>query len=92
MAIPIRGNSGTIAEVNTDREILVALTQTHEKSGLVSLVSEKGVYPNGDRAMKELECSEDYRLRTENDNLWLYDYHFQCGVDSPQSKIGRAHV
>ena len=86
MAIPIRGNSGTIAEVNTDREILVALTQTPEKSGLVSLVSEKGVYPNGDRAMKELECSEDYRLRTENDNLWLYDYPLGSFVNTRKWK------
>ena len=86
MAIPIRGNSGTIAEVNTDREILVALTQTPEKSGLVSLVSEKGVYPNGNRAMKELECSEDYRLRTENDNLWLYDYPLGSSVNTRKWK------
>lgn len=86
MAIPIRGNSGVIAEVNTDREVLIAPTQTSEKSGFMSLVSEKGVYPNGDRVMKELECSEDYRLRAEVDTLWLYDYPLGTAVNTRKWK------
>ena len=86
MAIPIRGNSGTIAEVNTDREILIAPTQTSEKSGFVSLVSEKGVYPNGNRLMKEPEASEDYRLRIESDSLWLTDYPLGTSVNTRKFK------
>lgn len=86
MAIPIRGNSGVIAEVNTDREVLIAPTQTSEKSGFMSLVSEKGVYPNGDRVMKELECSEDCRLRAEVDTLWLYDYPLGIAVNTRKWK------
>lgn len=60
--------------VNADHEALVSLNQDSAKSGFVSLVSEKGVYPNGDRLMKEVEVSEDYRLRTEGDNIWIADY------------------
>lgn len=86
MAIPIRGNSGVIAEVNVDREILVAPTQDSSKSGFAALVSEKGVYPNETRLMKELECSEDYRLRTENDSLWLYDYPLGTVVNTKKWK------
>ena len=72
--------------VNTDHEALVALTQTSENSGFASLVSEKGVYPNGDRRMKELECSEDHRLRVESDNLWLYDYPLGSAVNTRKFK------
>lgn len=86
MAIPIRGNSGVIAEVNTDREVLIAPTQTSKKSGFMSLVSEKGVYPNGDRVMKELECSEDSRLRDEVDTLWLSDYPLGTAVNTRKWK------
>lgn len=69
-------NSGDLngAGVNTDHEMLTALTLNSAKSGFAALVSEKGVYPNGDRLIKEVECSEDYRLRSENDNIWIADY------------------
>ena len=86
MAIPIRGNSGTVADVNTDREVLVAPTQVSEKSGFTSLVSEKGVYPDDSRYMKELECSEDYRLRAEVDTLWLTDYPLGSAVNTRKWK------
>ena len=86
MAIPIRGNSGTVADVNPDREVLVAPTQVSEKSGFTSLVSEKGVYPDGSRHMKELECSEDYRLRAEVDTLWLTDYPLGSAVNTRKWK------
>lgn len=86
MAIPIRGNSGVVAEVNPDREILVAPTQDSAKSGFAALVSEKGVYPDDSRLMKELECSEDYRLRIESDNLWLTDYPLGAAVNTRKWK------
>ena len=86
MAIPIRGNSGVIAEVNADREILVAPTQNSAKSGFAALVSEKGVYPDNSRLMKEIECSEDYRLRVEADNLWLTDYPLGTAVNTRKWK------
>ena len=68
--------------VNTDHEALVALTPDSEKSGFASVVSEKGVYPNGDRLMKELEVSEDYRLRAEGDNIWIADYPIGTAVNT----------
>lgn len=86
MAIPIRGNSGVVAEVNTDRELLVAPTQVADNSGFTALVSEKGVYPDDSRLMKELECSEDYRLRTESDNLWMFDYPLGSSVNTRKFK------
>ena len=86
MAIPIRGNSGTVLEVNTDREALVALTSDSEKGGFVSLASEKAIMPNGDRVIKEVECSEDYRLRMEYDTLWLTDYPLGTAVNTRKFK------
>lgn len=86
MSIPIRGNSGTVLEVNADHEALVALTADAGKSGFTALVSEKGVYPDDSRLMKELECSEDYRLRTEVDTLWLYDYPLGAAVNTKKWK------
>jgi hypothetical protein len=68
--------------INADHEAQVALNQDSTKSGFVSLVSEKGVYPNGDRLMKELELSEDYRLRVETDNLWVVDYPTGSAVNT----------
>ena len=86
MAIPIRGNSGVIAEVSADRELLVAATQDSSKAGFAALVAEKGIYPNGDRVMKVLEASEDYRLRIESDNLWLTDYPLGTAVNTRKWK------
>lgn len=69
-------------KINLDGEATVALTQDSAKAGFSALVSEKGVYPNGDRLMKELEVSEDYRLRAEGDNLWLADYPVGTAVNT----------
>jgi hypothetical protein len=76
MSIQIIDDSGTTngLGVNTDHELLAALTQTSEKSGFVSLVSEKGVLPNGDRVMREFELSEDYQLRIAEDNILFNEY------------------
>ena len=68
--------------VNTDHEALVALNQDAEKSGFVSMASEKGVLPNGTRVMREIECSEDYRIRTESDNIWIADYPIGTAVNT----------
>ena len=86
MAIPIRGNSGVVADVNASRELLVAPTQDSAEAGFAALVSEKGIYPNETRLMKELECSEDYRLRTEHDSLWLTDYPLGTVVNTKKWK------
>lgn len=84
MAIQITDNSADLngVGVNTDHEIKASLTQTADKSGFVSLASEKGVLPSGDRVMKELEVSEDYRLRVEGDNLWIADYPTGTAVNT----------
>ena len=68
--------------INEAHEALVALTTDSEKAGFAALVSEKGILPNGDRVMKELETSEDYRLRVENDNLWLTDYPLGTAINT----------
>lgn len=75
MSITLTDNSGDLngLAINTDHEAKVALTQDVENSGFTSLVSEKGVFPNGTRIMRELEISEDYRLRTEQDTLFFTD-------------------
>ena len=75
MSVDIVGQvTGNKVEANTDHELLVALAADSSKSGFASLVSEKGVKADGTRVMKGLECSEDYRLRVETDNIWLSDY------------------
>jgi hypothetical protein len=88
MAIGITNNTADVngLAVNTDHEALVALTQNVANSGFVTIASEKGVLPNGDRVMKELEVSEDYRLRTENDNLWIVDYPIGTAVNTRKWK------
>lgn len=86
MAIPFRGFSGIVGEINAAREMLVALALDSIRSGFASLVSEKGIYPDGTRLMKELECSEDYRLRIESDNLWLTDYPLGTAVNTRKWK------
>jgi hypothetical protein len=77
-------NSGDVngLGINTDHEAKVTLNQDTTKSGFVSLVAEKGVLPNGDRVMREVEVSEDYRLRTEMDNLLFADYPTGTALNS----------
>jgi hypothetical protein len=84
MSIQILDDSGTTngLGVNTDHEAKVALTLDSEKSGFASLVSEKGIYPSGTRYMKELELSEDYRLRTELDAILFADYPVGTNLNS----------
>ena len=83
MSLQIRTSDETNGlGINTDHEALVALTQDSEKSGFSAMVSEKGVYPNGNRLMRELEVSEDYRLRAEGDNVWLADYPLGTAVNT----------
>ena len=69
-------NSGDVngLAINTAHEAAVALTDEAGLSGFVSIASEKGITPAGDRVMREIECSDDYRLRTEMDNLLFSDY------------------
>lgn len=69
-------NSGDVngLGVNTDHEASVALTKTVANSGFVVLSSEKGILPSGARVMKEIEASDNYRLRVENDNILFNDY------------------
>ncbi|MBL0304367.1 MAG: hypothetical protein IPQ23_22195 [Cytophagaceae bacterium] len=89
MAIGLTDNSGDLngAAVNTDHELLTALTLDSDKSGFVSIVSEKGVVAGtGERVIREVECSEDYRLRTENDNIWIVDYPIGTAVNTRKFK------
>lgn len=75
MSITLTDNTGDLngLSINTDHEAKVSLNQTANKSGFVSLVSEKGILPSGTRMMKEVEASEDYRLRVGIDSLWFTD-------------------
>lgn len=89
MAIGLTDNSGDLngAAVNTAHELLTALTLDSAKSGFVSIVSEKGVVAGtGERVIREVECSEDYRLRSENDNIWIVDYPIGTAVNTRKFK------
>jgi len=59
--------------INTDHEALVALIKEAVKSGFACMAGEKGILASGERIVRELEVSEDYRMRTEGDNLWFTD-------------------
>jgi hypothetical protein len=74
--ILITDNSGDLngLGINTDHEAKAALTLASANAGFAAMVSEKGVYPNGTRLMKEVELSEDYQLRTAQDNLLFNEY------------------
>lgn len=88
MAIGLTDNSGDLngVGVNTDHEMKVTLTTTADKSGFVSLASEKGVLDSGERVIKEVECSDDHRLRSENDNIWIVDYPIGTAVNTRKFK------
>ena len=77
-------NSGDVngLAVNTDHEAKVALAIDSGKSGFASLVSEKGVLPSGVREMRELEVSDDYRIRTECDSVLFSDYATGTALNS----------
>lgn len=55
--------------VNADHEAAVALTLTSSKAGFATAAAEKGVTTVGStRVIREMEVSDDYRLRVELDN------------------------
>lgn len=95
MAIEIRGNGGEIAEVNSDHEVLVALTGDPDKTGFAAAAAE---VHSGDagapRLVRELDASPDYRLRVGMDGLYWADVfnHGQFniskykGVDTTMTK------
>lgn len=89
MAIGITDNSGDLngVGVNTDHEIKAALTHDPSKSGFVSIASEKGVVEgSSERIIREIECSDDYRLRVESDNIWIADYPTGTAVNTRKFK------
>lgn len=67
--------SGTCAEVNLDKEQLVALTKVIAKSGFAALVGETdGGAVTGTRTARALEVTEDYRLRVSTDMPTFSEY------------------
>lgn len=73
--ILITDNSGDLngLGINTDHEAKVASTLTAVKAGFSVMAAEKGITPAGDRVVREMEISEDCRVRTEGDNIWFSD-------------------
>ena len=73
--ILITDNSGDVngLSINTDHEAHVATTLTAVKAGFSTVAAEKGITPAGDRVVREMEISEDYRVRVEGDNIWFSD-------------------
>lgn len=70
MAIPIRGNSGTVAEVNPNREQLVALTADPTRVGGIRMFSENDAGDiTGEAYNLSPETDDDHRLRTSNDTV-----------------------
>lgn len=68
--------------VNTDHEIKAALTLDSSKSGFTSLVSEKGVSILDEREMRELEVTDDYSIRTAQDNILFAEYPTGTALNS----------
>jgi hypothetical protein len=90
MGIKIQGNGDVVAEVTsasaTDeqpRALRVALPLVAEQSGHVVIVSEQdGGTVTGSRRMKELEGSEDYRLRVGIDTPMLHEFFPGAALNS----------
>jgi len=82
MGITIQGNGGVVAEVTDSaatteqpRALRVALPLNATQSGHVVVVSEQdGGTVTGTRSMKELEGSEDYRLRIGLDQPLFHEF------------------
>lgn len=74
MSVKIVGDNNNLVNVTVDNELQVATTQDATKAGFVALVCENGIQPDGTRVMRELEASEDYRLRVGLDTILFSDY------------------
>ena len=74
--IRIEGNtSGNVAEVNAAGELKVTLSQSEDTAGYATMTSEvDGGTVTTTRLMRDLETSEDYRLRVGVDTLLFSEF------------------
>lgn len=85
----IRGVSvGTGADVNTDKELLVALNHDSEKCGFAAVTAESNSADVGiGRLTRNAEVSPDYRLRTGVDTLLFADTFSHAQINVSKYKI-----
>jgi len=73
MAVNIRGGtSGTLADVNANKELLIALTEDEVNAGYVAIAScsdDGDLIAGNVRTVREIDSSDDYRLRVGMDTL-----------------------
>lgn len=77
MSIIIKsGNSPNLATVNSNNDLQVAIGLTaSENSGFVSITAESDSGSiTGDRLVKNLECTDDFRLRVGTDQTFFNEY------------------
>jgi hypothetical protein len=70
------GNSSNLASVNSNNDLNVAIGLTaSESSGFVSITAETDPgNVTGTRLVKNLECTDDYRLRVGTDQTFFNEY------------------
>ncbi len=72
MSVKIQGNTGTIAQVDADNQLLVQPTQVIEKAGFALMASENDAGEvTGTRYVLSPETSEDFRLRVGMDSVFF---------------------
>lgn len=89
MSVKIAGGvSNALAEVNSDKEILVALNQDYNKAGHVIIASE--INSEGDgigRVVRPTDISTDYRLRVGLDSIIYQDTFSHGQVNVSKYKV-----
>ncbi len=74
--------SGNVAEVNTNKELLVALTQTDVNAGYVIMMGEPDAGAiTGERLVRALDLTNDYRLRVGLDTLLFNEWFPGTGLN-----------
>ena len=89
MSVKIAGGvSNAVAEVNSNKEILVALNQNYNKAGHVVMASEVNAEGNGvGRLVRPTDISTDYRLRVGLDSIVYQDTFSHGQVNVSKYKV-----
>jgi hypothetical protein len=88
MATKIAGNTGVIAEVNTDNELKVAQTLDADKSGFNAISCEVNASGDGvGRIVRPADISPDYRIRIGMDSLLFGDTFSHGQINTSKYRV-----
>lgn len=88
MAVKIAGYGDVLAEVNAQRELAIAPTQTDSNAGFVCVAAENNPADAGiGRRVKAAEISADYRLRTAIDSKLFSDCFSHAQINTSKYRV-----